>query len=59
MEKTIERFQFVFLVAFFVSGIVTVNAVSNLPYTSLDTIPQDVSPYFIALSQQFPEQFEK
>ena len=67
MEKTIERFQFVFLVAgigfftlaFFVSGIVTVNAVSDLPYTSLDTISQDVSPYFIALSQQYPEQFEK
>lgn len=67
MEKTIERFQFVFLVAglgfftlaFFVSGIVTVNAVSDLPYTTLDTISQDVSPYFIALSQQYPEQFEK
>ncbi|MEZ4660568.1 MAG: cbb3-type cytochrome c oxidase subunit II [Caldilineaceae bacterium] len=67
MEKTIERFQFIFLVAgvgffvlaFFVSGIVTVNAVSDLPYTSLDTISQDVSPYFIALSQQYPEQFEK
>ncbi|MCE7989451.1 MAG: cytochrome-c oxidase [Caldilinea sp. CFX5] len=67
MEKTIERFQFIFLVAglgffilaFFVSGIVTVNAVSDLPYTSLDTIAKDVSPYFIALSQQYPEQFEK
>lgn len=67
MEKTIERFQFIFLVAglgffvlaFFVSGIVTVNAVSDLPYTSLDTIAKDVSPYFVALSQQYPEQFEK
>ena len=67
MEKTIERFQFVFLVAgigfftlaFVVSGLVTVNAVSDLPYTSLETISQDVSPYFIALSQQYPEQFEK
>lgn len=67
MEKTIERFQFVFLVAgvgfftlaFFVSGMVTVNAVSDLPYTSIDTIAEDVSPYFIALSQQYPEQFEK
>lgn len=66
MEKTIERFQFIFLVAglgffilsFFVSGIVTVNAVSDLPYTTIDTIAQDVSPYFVALSQQYPEQFE-
>ncbi len=67
MEKTIERFQFVFLVAgvgfftlaFVVSGLVTVNAVSDLPYTSIETIAEDVSPYFIALSQQYPEQFEK
>lgn len=67
MENSIERFQFIFLVAgigffvlaFFVSGIVTVNAVSDLPYTDLKTIAQDVSPYFIALSQQYPEQFEK
>jgi len=67
MEKTIEKFQFVFLVAglgffalaFIVSGVVTVNAVSDLPYTTLDEISQDVSPYFIALSKQYPEQFEK
>ena len=67
MEKTIEKFQFVFLVAglgffalaFIVSGVVTVNAVSDLPYTTLDEISQDVSPYFIALSRQYPEQFEK
>lgn len=67
MENTIERFHFIFLVAgigffilaFFVSGIVTVNAVSDLPYTELKTIAQDVSPYFVALSQQYPEQFEK
>ena len=67
MEKTIEKFQFIFLVAgigffvlsFVVSGLVTVNAVSDLPYTSLEEIAQDVSPYFIALSNQYPEQFEK
>ena len=67
MEKTIERFQFIFLVAglgffilaFFVSGIVTVNAVSGLPYTTIDMIAKDVSPYFTALSQQYPEQFAK
>ena len=66
MENTIERFQFIFLVAgigffvlaFIVSGVVTVNAVSDLPYTSLDEISEDVSPYFIALSNQYPEQFE-
>lgn len=66
MEKTIEKFQFIFLVAgigfftlaFIVSGVVTVNAVSNLPYTSLDEISQDVSPYFVALSNQYPDQFE-
>jgi len=66
MEKTIEKFQFIFLVAgigffvlaFIVSGVVTVNAVSHLPYTSLDEISQDVSPYFVALSNQYPEQFE-
>lgn len=67
MEKVIERFQFIFLVAgvgffalaFIVSGVVTVNAISGLPYTSLDEISQDVSPYFVALSQQYPDQFEK
>jgi hypothetical protein len=65
--QIIERFQFIFLVAgigffglaFFVSGIVTVNAVSDLPYTTLEEIAEDVSPYFIALEQQYPEQFEK
>ena len=67
MEKTIEKFQFIFLVAgvgffvlaFIVSGVVTVSAISDLPYTSLDEISQDVSPYFDALSRQFPDQFEK
>jgi cbb3-type cytochrome oxidase cytochrome c subunit len=67
MEKTIEKFQFVFLVAgigffalaFVVSGVVTVNAVSNLPYSTLDQLSQDVSPYFVALSKQYPEQFDK
>jgi len=67
MEKTIERFQFIFLVAgvgffvlaFIVSGVVTVNALSNLPYTTLDEISQDVSPYFVGLSRQYPAQFEK
>jgi hypothetical protein len=67
MEKTIEKFQFIFLVAgvgffvlaFIVSGVVTVQAVSDVPFTTLDEISQDVSPYFIALSQQYPEQFEK
>lgn len=67
MEKTIEKFQFIFLVAgigffvlaFIVSGVVTVNAISDLPYTTLDEIAQDVSPYFIALSNQYPDQFEK
>ena len=67
MENTIEKFQFIFLVAgigffalaFVVSGVVTVNAVSDLPYTSLEELSQDVSPYFVALSNQYPEQFEK
>jgi hypothetical protein len=67
MEKTIEKFQFIFMVAgigffvlaFIVSGVVTVNALSDLPYTSLDEISQDVSPYFVALSKQYPGQFEK
>jgi hypothetical protein len=67
MEKTIEKFQFIFMVAgigffalaFIVSGVVTVNAVSDLPYTSLEEISQDVSPYFVALSKQYPGQFEK
>ena len=67
MENTIEKFQFIFLVAgigffalaFIVSGVVTVNALSNLPYTTLDELSQDVSPYFVALSKQYPEQFEK
>jgi cytochrome c oxidase cbb3-type subunit 2 len=67
MEKTIEKFQFIFLVAgigffvlaFIVSGVVTVQAVSDVPYTTLDEISQDVSPYFTALSQQYPAQFEK
>lgn len=67
MEKMIEKFHFIFLVAgvgffvlaFVVSGVVTVNALSNLPYTSLDEISQDVNPYFVALSTQYPEQFEK
>ena len=66
MGNTIERFQFIFLVAgigffalaFVVSGLVTVNAVSDLPYTSLDEISQEVSPYFVALSRQYPQQFE-
>ena len=42
----VERFQFIFLVAgigffvlaFFVSGMVTVNAVSDLPYSSGDNV---------------------
>jgi hypothetical protein len=67
MENTIEKFQFIFLVAgigffvlaFIVSGVVTVNALTNLPYTSLDELSQDVGPYFTALSKQYPEQFEK
>lgn len=67
MEKTIEKFQFIFLVAgigffvlaFIVSGVVTVNALSNLPYTTLDEMSQNVDPYFVALSNQYPEQFEK
>lgn len=67
MEKTIEKFQFIFLVAgvgffvlaFIVSGVVTVQAVSDVPYTTLDEISQDVSPYFTALAQQYPEQFDK
>ncbi len=67
MGHTIERFQFIFLVAgigffvlaFVVSGIVTVSAVSHLPYTSLDEIAKDVSPYFAALARQYPEQFNK
>jgi hypothetical protein len=67
MEKTIEKFQFVFLVAgigffvlaFIVSGVFTVSAVSNLPYTTLDEISQDVSPYFEALARQYPEQFDQ
>lgn len=67
MEKTIEKFQFIFLVAgigffvlaFVVSGVVTVNALANLPYTTLDQISQDVSPYFVALSKQYPAQFDK
>ncbi|ETW94812.1 MAG: hypothetical protein ETSY1_33315 [Candidatus Entotheonella factor] len=65
MEHQIERFQFIFLVAgvgffvlaFVVSGVVTVNAVSDVPYTSLDEIAEEVSPYFTALSRQYPEQF--
>ncbi len=67
MGKTIEKFQFVFLVAgigffvfaFIVSGLVTVNSLKDLPYTTLEEIAEDVSPYFIALSKQYPEQFEK
>jgi hypothetical protein len=67
MERTIERFQFIFLVAgigffalaFVVSGVLTVNALSDLPYQTLDDIAQNVSPYFVALSKQYPEQFEK
>ena len=67
MEKIVEKFQFIFLVAgigffvlaFIVSGVVTVNAISDLPYTSLDDISQEVSPYFDALSKQYPEQFER
>lgn len=67
MEKTIEKFQFIFLVAgvgffvlaFFVSGLVTVWAVSDLPYSSLEEMSQDVSPYFEALARQYPEQFER
>jgi cytochrome c oxidase cbb3-type subunit 2 len=45
--------------AFIVSGVVTVQAVSDVPYTTLDEISQDVSPYFTALAQQYPEQFDK
>lgn len=67
MGQTIEKFQFVFLVggigffvlAFLVSGVVTVNALSDLPYTGIEEIAADVSPYFEALERQFPEQFEK
>jgi hypothetical protein len=67
MENTIEKFQFIFLVAgigffvlaFIVSGVVTVNAISDLPYISLDEISRDVSPYFEALARQYPQQFEK
>lgn len=67
MGRTIEKFHFIFLVAgigffvfaFVVSGVVTVNAVSDLPYTSIDEVTKDVSPYFVALSTQYPEQFEK
>ena len=67
MEQTIEKFQFIFLVAglgffglaFVVSGILTVQAVSDAPYVSLVDISQDVSPYFISLSEQYPAQFEK
>ncbi len=67
MGQTIEKFQFVFLVAgigffalsFVVSGIVTVNAVKDLPYTTIEEISQDVSPYFEALSRQYPDQFER
>lgn len=67
MGRTIEKFHFIFLVggigffffAFVVSGVVTVNAVSDLPYTTIDDIAKDVSPYFVALSTQYPEQFEK
>ncbi len=67
MGRTIEKFHFIFLVAgigffvfsFIVSGLVTVNAVSGLPYTNIDTIAKNVSPYFVALSNQYPEQFQK
>ena len=67
MGRTIEKFHFIFLVAgigffvfsFVVSGLVTVNAVSGLPYTDIDTIAKNVSPYFVALSNQYPEQFQK
>jgi hypothetical protein len=65
MEHQIERAQFILLVAgvgffvlaFVVSGVVTVNAVSDVPYRSLDDIAQEVSPYFVALSRQYPEPF--
>ncbi len=67
MGNVIERFQFVFLVggigmfafAFVVSGLMTVNAVSDLPYTDIEGLTEDVSPYFVALSVRYPEQFEK
>jgi cytochrome c oxidase cbb3-type subunit II len=67
MQRVIERAQFIFLVAgigffvfsFFVSGVLTVRSVSDLPYTTMDEIAADVSPYFVALSRQYPEQFEK
>ncbi|MGE3540413.1 MAG: cbb3-type cytochrome c oxidase subunit II [Candidatus Tectimicrobiota bacterium] len=67
MGQSIERFQFIFLVAglgffvlaFVVSGVVTVNAVSHVPYTSLDDMAKSVSPYFVALSQQYPEAFAR
>jgi hypothetical protein len=67
MGNTIEKFHFVFLVggigffvlSFFVSGVVTVASLSDLTYTTVDELAEDVSPYFVALERQFPEQFEK
>jgi hypothetical protein len=67
MQNTIEKFQFVFLVAgvgffvlaFIVSGVFTVSALADLPYTSLEQLAQEPGPYFVALAQQYPEQFEK
>ncbi len=67
MQNTIEKFQFIFLVAgigffvlaFLVSGVFTVYALSDLPYTSLDELAKQPSPYFEALAQQYPEQFNK
>ena len=65
--KTIEKFHFIFLVAgvgFFVnaliiSGYVTINSMKDLPYSSLEELAAEPSPYFIALSNQYPDQFEK
>ena len=67
MEKTIEKFQFIFLVAgigffvlaFVVSGLATVNALKDFPYESIDELITEPSPYFEALAKQYPDQFEK
>jgi cytochrome c oxidase cbb3-type subunit II len=67
MQTTIEKFQFIFLVAgigffvlaFLVSGVFTVYALADLPYTTLDQLAQQPSPYFEALAQQYPEPFNK
>jgi hypothetical protein len=67
MERVVENFTFVFVVAgiiffvlaFVVSGVITADAANKQSYTSLADISAEVSPYFIALAQQYPEQFEK